>query len=112
MTQIEKYIWLIGKLQTFDAGLTLAELSSDFKDKTGDTIDRQKLKEWRDNIESIFNIIIKCDTKGREYRYYIENPEDIDGKSVESWILNSAIVSNTLNTYKNLGDRIVCDEAV
>ena len=28
MTQIEKYIWLIGKLQTFNAGLTLQEISN------------------------------------------------------------------------------------
>lgn len=109
MTTLEKYVWLISKLHTCNRRMTLAELNDAFKDKAGETIDRQKLKKWRDNIESIFNIIIKCDTKGREYRYYIENPEDIDGKSVESWVLNSATVSNTLNTYKDLGNRIVCD---
>lgn len=111
MTTLEKYIWLIGKLHTCNSNrrMTLAELNDAFKVKAGETIDRQKLKKWRDNIECIFNIIIKCDTKGREYRYYIENPEDIEGKSVVSWVLNSATVSNTLNTYKDLGDRIVCD---
>ena len=109
MTTLEKYVWLISKLHTCNRRMTLAELNDAFKDKAGETIDRQKLKKWRDNIECIFNIIIKCDTKGREYRYYIENPEDIEGKSVESWVLNSATLSNTLNTYKDLGDRIVCD---
>lgn len=109
MTTLEKYIWLIGKLHTCNRRMTLAELNDAFKAKAGETIDRQKLKHWRDNIELMFNITIKCDTKGREYRYYIENPEEIEGKSVESWILNSATISNTLNTYKDLGDRIVCD---
>lgn len=109
MTTLEKYVWLISKLHTCNRRMTLAELNDAFKEKAGETMDRQKLKKWRDNIEQMFNISIKCETKGREYRYYIENPEDIDGTSVESWILNSATVSNTLNTYKDIGDRIVCD---
>lgn len=109
MTNLEKYLWLIGTLHTCSRRMTLIELNDAFKAKAGETIDRQKLKHWRDNIELIFNIIIKCDTKGREYRYYIENPEEIEGKSVKSWILNSATVSNTLNAYKDLEDRIVCD---
>ena len=54
MTQIEKYIWLIGKLQTFNAGLTLQEISNAWELKmagesrrNGDKIDRQVLGRWR-----------------------------------------------------------------
>lgn len=57
MTQIEKYIWLIGKLKTFSTGLTLQELSDAWNLKmegesrqNGESLDRQTLKRWRDGI--------------------------------------------------------------
>lgn len=109
MGTLEKYIWLIEKLHTCNRKMTLSELSEALRDKTKETLDRQKLKRWRDEISDRFKIRINYRKEGGKYYYFIENPEDIDGKSVESWILNSAFVSNTLNTYKDLGDRIVCD---
>lgn len=117
MTQIEKYIWLIGKLKTFSTGLTLQELSDAWNLKmegesrqNGESLDRQTLKRWRDGIYNAFDIsIISKRVNSGRYVYIIENPEKIVGKSVENWILSSATVSNTLNTYKDLSDRIVCD---
>lgn len=35
MTQIEKYIWLIGKLKTFSTGLTLQEISDAWEFENG-----------------------------------------------------------------------------
>lgn len=106
---LNKYIWLIEKLHTCNRKMTLEELSYALQDKTGETLDRQKLKHWRDAIEDRFKIIIDNKKEGRKYYYFIKNPEAIDAKNVESWILNSAIISNTLDTYKDLGDRIICD---
>ena len=117
MTQIEKYIWLIGKLQTFNAGLTLQEISNAWELKmagesrrNGDKIDRQVLGRWRKAISKSFGLNIACRrTSGGIYIYYIENPEKISGKNVESWVINSLSIFNTLNAYKRLDDRIISD---
>ncbi len=117
MTQIEKYIWLIGKLKTFSTGLTLQELSDAWSLKmegesrlNGESLDRQTLKRWRDGIYKAFNIsIISKRVSSERYVYIIENPEKIDGKNVESWVINSLSIFNTLNAYRRLDDRIVSD---
>lgn len=117
MAQIEKYIWLIGKLQTFNAGLTLQEISNAWELKmagesrrNGDKIDRQVLGRWRKAISKSFGLNIACRrTSGGIYIYYIENPEKISGKNVESWVINSLSIFNTLNAYKRLDDRIISD---
>ena len=117
MTQIEKYIWLIGKLKTFSSGLTLQELSDAWELKMagesrlkGESLDRQTLGRWRKNIYEAFdiNIISKRVGSGR-YIYKIDNPDKIDGKNVESWVINSLSIFNTLNAYRQLDDRIVSD---
>lgn len=117
MTQLEKYIWLIGKLKAFSTGLTLQELSDAWSLKmkgesrlNGESLDRQTLKRWRDGIYKAFdiNIISKRVNSGR-YVYIIENPEKLEGKSVGSWVINSLSIFNTLNAYRQLDDRIVSD---
>lgn len=109
MTTLEKYTWLIGTLHICSRRMTAEELNSACKDKFGETLNRKKLQKWREDIEAIFEIIIKWKKEGGKYYYFIENPEKIEGKSVESWLLNCASLSSTLNSYKDLGDRIVCD---
>lgn len=117
MTQIEKYIWLIGKLKTFDAGLTLQEISDAWGlkmegecRKNGERIDRQVLGRWRKNILEALDLEIACRrTSGGKYTYYIKNPEKICGNKVESWVINSLSIFNTLNAYKRLNDRIISD---
>lgn len=117
MTQLEKYIWLIEKLKTFSTGLTLRELSDAWElklgrksKKKGETLDRQTLARWRKDISESLKISISSKRvhSGR-YVYKLDNPEEIDGKSVESWVINSLSVFNTLNASRQLNDRIVCD---
>jgi len=121
MTQIEKYIWLIGKLQTFSAGLTLQEISDAWELNmelkmgreprgNGEKIDRQVLGRWRKAIVAGLGIDIDCRrTGGGKYIYYIKNPEKISGNNVESWVINSLSIFNILSAYKSLDDRIISD---
>ena len=114
MDTLEKYSWLIGKLRIFSTGLTLDQIKSEWKkDGLGDSFDRSKLLKWRNEIENRLGLRIVCRKLGcgkyrSEYRYIIEN-DDKNNKSVGAWIINSVSVCNTLNLYKNLNNRIICD---
>ena len=106
MTQIEKYIRLIGKLQTFSARLTLQEISDAWELNmelkmgreprgNGEKIDRRVLGRWRKAIVAGLGIDIDCRrTGGGKYVYYIKNPEKISGNNVESWVINSLSIFN------------------
>lgn len=110
MDTLEKYSWLIDKLRTFKE-LTLTQIEAEWqKDKNaGGCFGRSKFNLWRKDIEDRLGISIKWRKAGRDYLYYIDNNEKINDKSINSWVINSVSVGNTLSSYRSLEDRIICD---
>ena len=56
----------------------------------------------------MFGIIIANENRG-EYRYYIENEEDISRNGLRSWLYNTFCVSNALASSQSIKDRILLE---
>lgn len=111
MPQLTKYTWLIDNIRRAGS-LTLKELSERWQDNEelsgGRPLHRATFNRWIEAIYSEFQIVISCQRRG--YRYYIENPEDIEGDKVKKWMLDSFAVGNILGENLALKDRILVQE--
>lgn len=58
-----------------------------------------------DAIADIFGIDIVCDR--RTNRYYIENIDDVGGKSIREWMLDALCLNSLLNESASLRDRVI-----
>jgi hypothetical protein len=56
----------------------------------------------------MFGISIVNENRG-EYRYYIENEEDISKNGLRSWLYNTFCVSNALANSQSIKDRIILE---
>jgi hypothetical protein len=59
-----------------------------------------------DAIRTIFNIDIVCEKCG-QYRYYIENPEDLENDNFRNWLVDSYATLNQIQADKRLEGRIL-----
>ena len=57
------------------------------------------------SIADIFGIDIVCDRKTN--RYYIENMDDVGGKSIREWMLDALCLNSLLNESATLRDRVI-----
>ena len=62
-------------------------------------------KRWLNNIGDIFGLYVENERCG-DYRYYIENIEDITEGGLQSWLFNTFAVSNALTGCMGIKDRI------
>ena len=91
-----KYLWLIQTINT--AGRISFETIARKWDNASVNVWNQPLclrtfHNHRNAIAREFQIYIECDK--RNNLYYIENPEDIKGDSINRWLLDSFSVSST-----------------
>ena len=74
----------------------------------GKPLPKRTLHNWKNAILDTFGILIECEQFGL-YRYYIANPEDLKGNSMEQWLLDTYAVSNSLMENKSIKDRIILE---
>ena len=105
------YIWLLDTIQRHGriklVDLKEKWLASSVNDLRRPLADRT-FKNYRENIEQIFDIVIKCDRATNEY--FIDNEYDLDGNSIRDWMLNSLSLRNLLNESAGLHDRILLED--
>lgn len=109
MTQTEKYIWLIDAIYR-GKFVTLEEISAMWRDYAGlpveEKLPRATFNRWKDAIYEQFGIVISCSRVGG-YRYYIENPEVIEGDKLKKWILDTLSTGNLITGNISLSNRIL-----
>lgn len=71
----------------------------------GDNLPKKTFQNHRKAIENIFDILIECDTKD-DYKYYIDNVEEIDDNSMRNWLLSTFTVNNLISESQTIKDRI------
>ena len=109
-TLISKYVWLIetiyrhGKISFKD--LNEKWIHSDIS--RGVEIPKRTFDHWRSAIQDTFGIIIGNENRG-EYRYYIENEDDLSKNGLRSWLFNTLSVSNALADSQSIKDRILLE---
>ena len=104
---ISKYVWVIETIHR-RRKISFKELNRRWLDddiSRGGEIPKRTFDNWRYAIWDMFGISIVNENRG-EYRYYIENEEDISKNGVRSWLYNTFCVSNALANSQSVKDRI------
>ena len=113
---IDKYVWLMNTVRkTGDAGITLEGIKKEWMRKDNqhlsdgiDLLDRT-FHKWRKAIREQFHVEIECKRKGG-YRYYIANPEVLQGRDLSNWLIDTIGVSQLLMNNITLKDRILLED--
>ena len=104
---ISKYVWVIETIHR-RRKISFKELNRRWLDddiSRGVEIPKRTFDNWRYAIWDMFGISIVNENRG-EYRYYIENEEDISKNGLRSWLYNTFCVSNALANSQSVKDRI------
>ena len=108
---ISKYVWVIETIYR-RRKITFKELNEkwirDIDISRGLEIPKRTFDNWKSVIWDMFGISIVNENCG-EYRYYIENVEDISRNGLRSWLYNTFCVSNALANSKCIKDRILLE---
>ena len=107
---ITKYVWVIETIYRRHR-ISFKELSEKWlRDdiSRGVELPKRTFDNWRYVIWDMFGISIVNENRG-EYRYYIENEEDISKNGLRSWLYNTFCVSNALANSQSIKDRIILE---
>lgn len=110
-TLIAKYVWVIDTI--YRAGkISFKELNrrwvGDEEISEGVELAKRTFDNWRYAIRDMFKLDIENENCG-EYRYYIENEQDIFNNGLSSWLINTICVSNVLTKSESIKDRILLE---
>lgn len=112
-TQIvfRQYIWLLDTIHR--AGrISFEEINQRWLQtemSEGIEITSRTFIRHRNAIEEMFGIVISCDKKDK-FRYYIENPEDLQTANIQRWMINSLSTSTLLSESSDLKDQIILED--
>ena len=107
---ISKYVWVIETIYRTKK-ISFKELNEKWlRDdiSRGVEIPKRTFDNWRSAIWDMFGISITNENRG-EYRYYIENVDDITKNGLRSWLYNTFCVSNALANSQCIKDRIILE---
>ena len=65
--------------------------------------------KWRIAIEEMFDLIIENENSG-QYRYYIQNADELKSGTLRSWLFNTFSVNNLLLDNMSIKNRILLEE--
>ncbi len=107
---ITKYVWVIETIHRRQkvSFKELNELWLRDDINRGAEIPKRTFDNWRHVIWDMFGLSIVNENRG-EYRYYIENEEDICKNGLRSWLYNTFCVSNALANSQSIKDRIILE---
>lgn len=114
MNILNRYIWLVDTLlQAGHTGLTYEQINSKYRYNdsisNGGEYSLRTFHNHRRDIEEIFGIEIKCNKS--EYRYYIDDSDEIKGTSMfRRWLLQSVSVNNIVASNEKIRQQILLEE--
>lgn len=104
----KSYVWLLETLQS-RGPLTLKEIKALWlRSSVNDGGKELATRTFANHIASIgdiFGIDIECDR--RDNTYHIVNTEDMDGSSLQAWMLDALCMNSLLSESAGLRDRII-----
>lgn len=108
---MNKYVWLVETIYRAKR-ISLKELNrrwleNDMSD--GQDIPERTFHKWRIAVEELFGLTILNEGRG-DYRYYIENADELSNGSLRSWLFNTLSVSTLLQANLGMKDRILLEE--
>lgn len=112
LNQTNKLVWIVNTIRNHGR-ISFANLNdlwveeSDLSD--GKDMLKRTFHKWLQNIRDTFGLDIECEKCG-QYRYYIENSQELRTKSFERWLISTYSVSNSLAASKSIKDRIILED--
>ena len=106
-----RYVWLMDILRRYKR-LTFQEINELWQESGlgyGDELPLKTFHNHKKAIKDIFDVYIECDRKNG-YRYYIDEPERIEGNNLRSWLISSYATLNQIQADNKLEDRIIFEE--
>ena len=105
-----QYIWIINTLRAYKQ-LTLEELNQKWiadRVADGNPLTRPSFTRHRRAIVDMFGIAIDCEPL--TYKYYIENPHDLQNGSIEQWLFSTLTVHGVLAESAVMKERVVLED--
>lgn len=109
MKLINKYFWIVDTLRRYGT-LTLEQLNNLWVAggiDDGNPLPRRTFMTYRMKIEDMFGITIACNKV--TYEYYIDF-EDNTAREHLNWILNAAVINDTLQKSQEVAHRIILED--
>ena len=103
-----RYVWLIDILLRYKR-LTFEEINKLWQESGlgyGEELPLRTFHNHQKAIKDIFDVYIDCDRKDG-YRYYIDEPERLEGNNLRSWLISSYATLNQIQVDKKLEERII-----
>ena len=108
---LNKYVWLVETIYNAKY-ISYEEINRRWLDddiSEGLEIPKRTFHTWINEAEELFGLVIQCEHYG-DFRYYIENAEEIRQGGLRNWLLNTISTSNLLMENRQLKDRILLEE--
>lgn len=114
MNILNRYIWLVDTLlQAGPKGLTFEQINTKYRYNDylsdGGEYHLRTFHNHRRDIEEIFGIKIRCNLS--DYRYYIDDSDEIKGNSLfRRWLLQSVSVNNIVASNEKIRKQILLED--
>ena len=109
-SQVKRFAWVV-ELLLSRKQLSIREISDEWSRSslsgfTNDIMDRKSWYKCFDDICMVYGIIIIAERKGGQSYWYILNPEVLQGRDVQNWMLACVAHRNLLEDCLGLYNRI------
>lgn len=109
--QMNKYVWLVETIYRAKR-ISLKELNHRWLSNEmseGLELPERTFHKWRIAVEEIFGLSIVNEGRG-DYRYYIENADELSSGNLRSWLFNTLSVSTLLQANLGIKEKILLEE--
>lgn len=112
LNQTNKLVWIVETIYKAQK-ITFEDLNRKWIDNVdmsgGEEMLKRTFHKWKWSIFETFGLMIECE-KTAPYRYYIENAEDMKNGGIESWLIGTYSVCNSIIESKSIKDRIILED--
>ena len=108
---LNKYVWLVETIYKAKK-ISFEDINRRWMDNDmseGKELPKRTFHKWRIAIEEMFGLIIENENSG-QYRFFIQNADDLRNGSMRSWLFNTLTVSNLMMESASIKDKILFEE--
>ena len=108
---LNKYVWLVETIYKAKR-ISFEEINQRWLDNDiseGKPLSIRTFHKWRIAIEEMFGLIIENE-QGGQYRYFIQNADELRRGSMRSWLFSTLTVSNLMIDSVSIKDKVLFEE--
>lgn len=108
---LNKYVWLVDTIHKAKR-ISFEKINKRWLDNDiseGKPLSIRIFHKWRIAIEEMFGLIIENE-QGGQYRYFIQNADELRSGSMRSWLFNTLTVSNLMLDSVSIKDKVLFEE--